>query len=221
MPASPVSVPGCPNATPGTAHARSSSGSEGAMTWAETRRGSHARGCLRYPLERLRDEQLSLSGTHRTYVADSHGQPFIYPRAGVIGPSGPDGNEQHEGADQLGPCALSGHRVTKRVYPLNNVVVAHSSTHLTGLGPGGQRFYWSAICSGPEPERMSGAPVAEANSSISAADRPSIIAASWKVCPSAASAARAARVASAAAMTACRWACRACRASATCAGASV
>ena len=153
----PAAVPGCPNATVGTAQIRSSSGSSGATTRTVTsagrgarlrRRGQHhqrvrvdvqarlgggrrhlGRGLLD-PFEGLGDDQLALPGADGTDVGDSDPRPRAAPGPGVVRPARAGGNEEYERPLLVGSGPAPGDGVAERVNPLNDLVSSHSSIYL-------------------------------------------------------------------------------------------
>jgi hypothetical protein len=94
----------------------------------------HVRCGLLDPLERFRDDQLTLA---RSYRPDCRGgeEGFGAPqRPGVVRPARPRGDEEHQRPVLLGPGPVTRDSVTEGVYPLNDLVISHGSAYLTMPG---------------------------------------------------------------------------------------
>src|SRR6516165_7784791 len=139
-PAFPAAVPGCPNATAGTAQIRSSSGSSGATTRTVTSAGRggasrHLGRGLLDPFEGFGDDQLALPGANGPDAGGGDGRPRAAPGPGVVRPARAGGNEEYERPVFVGPGPAAGDGVAERVNPLNDLVSSHSSTYLKVPGP--------------------------------------------------------------------------------------
>ena len=90
------------------------------------------------PLERLRDDQLTLARPDRADVGGGDRRPRAAPGPGVVRPARAGRDEQHQRPERVGPGPAARHDVAERVNPLNDLVSSHSRTHLKVSGPPGQ-----------------------------------------------------------------------------------
>ena len=91
--------------------------------------GRHLRRGLLYPLEGLRDDQLTLPGADRADVGHGDRRPRTLPRPRVVRPSHADRDEDLQRTVLLGSGPAARDRVAESINPLNDRIISHNSPY--------------------------------------------------------------------------------------------